>query len=307
MDADLVAVVLAAGQGKRMKSSLVKVLHPLRGRPLVGHVLDAVRGAGASRLIVVVGVQADLVRARLEGEGVEFVDQGQPLGTAHAVLATRPILGDFPGDVLVVCGDTPLLDAGDLCRLVQARRRTGAPLAFLTTRPPDPTGYGRVIRDGHGRVTGIVEEADCTPEQRRVNEVNAGVYCFSASRMWAALEQVGRDNAQGEFYLTDAVGILTAAGEEVVGVPAPWERVVGVSNRADLARLEAALRQERLGALMREGVAVVDPPSAFLDDTVEAERDAVIGTDVVVEGRVRIRRGACIGPLAIVRQRDRRG
>lgn len=295
-------MVLAAGQGKRMKSSLVKVLHPLRGRPLVAHVLEAVRGAGASRIVVVVGVQAALVRQRLAGEHVEFVEQGEPLGTAHAVLVARPALEGFRGDVLVVCGDTPLLDPADLRRLVRVRRETGAALALLTARAPDPTGYGRIVRDDRGRVRGIVEEADASPAQRRLDEINAGVYCFAAPRLWAVLEKVGRDNAQGEYYLTDAVGVLTAAGEEVVGVPAPWETVAGVSNRADLARLEAVLRHRCLDRLMREGVAVLDPASAFLGEGVRAEPDTVIEPGVVVEGRVGLRRGARVGPFTVLRE-----
>lgn len=316
-DPDLVAVVLAAGEGKRMKSSLVKVLHPLRGRPLVQHVLDAVRGAGASRVIVVVGVQAGLVEARLRAElepcgvstapkEVEFVHQERPLGTAHAVLVTRPLLEEHRGDVLVVYGDTPLLDPGDLRVLVETRRRAGAALAFLTTYLADPTGYGRVIRDGTGRVAGIVEEADCTLEQRRVNEVNAGVYCFAAPRLWGALEQVGQGNAQGEFYLTDAVKVLLSEGEAVVAVPVRPERMVGINDRLELARVELTLRRAHLEGIMRQGVTVVDPASAFLDDRVEAEPDVVIGPGTVVEGQVRIRKGASLGPLAIIRQRDRR-
>lgn len=304
-DPDLVAVVLAAGQGKRMKSSLVKVLHPLRGRPLVGHVLDAVRGARASRVIVVVGVQGDRVQEALHGEGVEFVHQDRPLGTAHAVLATRPLLEGYRGDVLVVYGDTPLLDAGDLRSLVEARRRAGAVLAFLTTRLPDPTGYGRVIRDAAGRVVGIVEEVDCTPQQRAVAEVNAGVYCFLAPRLWGALELVGRANAQGEFYLTDAVGIMSGRGEEIVAVTVPPERTEGVSDRADLARMESTLRRSHVEAVMRQGVTVADPAAAYLGEHVEAERDVLIGPGTVVEGLVRVRKGATVGPLVVIKQRDR--
>lgn len=304
-DPNLVAVVLAAGQGKRMKSALVKVLHPLRGRPLVQHVLDAVRGAGASRVIVVVGVQAERVRQALEAEGVEFAHQDRPLGTAHAVLTARPLLEGYRGDVLVVYGDTPLLSAADLRSLVETRRAAGAALAFLTTRLPDPTGYGRVIRDASGRVVDIVEEADCTPSQRAIDEVNAGVYCFAAPGLWSALEQVGRGNAQGEFYLTDAVKIMAGRGDGVVTVSAPRERTEGVSNRADLARLESALRLSRLEVLMRQGVAVVDPASAYVGERVEAEGDAVIGPATVVDGLVRVRKGATVGPLAVIKQRDR--
>lgn len=302
-----VAVVLAAGEGKRMRSSLVKVLHPLRGRPLIEHVLEAVQRAGASRVIVVVGVQAELVQGRLRDRPVEFVRQERPLGTAHAVLTARSALEGYAGDVLVVYGDTPLLHPGDLRELVRVRRASGVPAAFLTARPPDPTGYGRVIRDGTGRVVGIVEEADCTEQQRQVNEVNAGVYCFAVPRLWALLERVGRANAQGEFYLTDVVGALLNEGEEVATICVPWERVVGINDRAELARVESALRHAFLEDLMRSGVTVVDPASAYLADRVTADGDAVIGPQVVVEGDVRLRKGAAVGPMAVIRQRSRRG
>lgn len=299
--ADLVAVVLAAGQGKRMKSGLVKVLHPLRGRPLLQHVLGAVREAGARRVVVVVGVQEDLIRQRI-GPDVEYVRQGQPLGTAHAVLVTEPLLGNEKADLLVVYGDTPLLDAADLRELAQTRRREGAAAAFLTAFPPDPTGYGRVLRSPDGAVRRIVEEVDCAPAERLVREVNAGVYCFWGPALWPVLKEVGQANAQGERYLPDVVEALLRRGEKVVTRETSWERVVGINDRGQLARVEGKLRRQRLEEFMTQGVTVRAPEAAYVDDGCELEKDTVLEPGVVLEGEVRVRSRARIGPFTVLRQ-----
>lgn len=305
---EAVAVVLAAGQGKRMHSRLVKVLHPLRGIPLVCHVLAAVAGAGVSRILVVVGVQADQVRGGIDSWGavrdvkVEYVLQGSPLGTAHAVMVTRPLLEGYRGDILVLNGDTPLIRPDDLRQLVRARREAGAAAAFLTTSPPDPAGYGRVMRDERGNVTAIVEDSDCTPQQREVREVNAGVYCFWAPGLWPVLEQVNRGNAQGEYYLPDVVSGFLAKGEQVVGLPVAWEVGLGINDRCQLAEVDGILRFRFLAALMQAGVTVRDPASAFLSEGVRLGKDVIIEAGTVVEGAVCAAPGARLGPFTLVRQ-----
>ncbi|HHY94688.1 MAG TPA: NTP transferase domain-containing protein [Firmicutes bacterium] len=303
----LVGLVLAAGQGKRMKSDLVKVLHPLRGRPLVTHVVDALEQAGVQRLIVVVGVQADLVRERLAASvqaevPLEFVVQEQPLGTGHAVLAAEALLAGQSGDLLVVCGDTPLLTAADLLALVEVRRREKAVASFLTTFPPDPTGYGRVVRDEAGAVTRVVEESDCNSCERQIGEVNAGTYCFSLPRLWQVLHRVGRGNAQGEYYLTDAIAGLLHEGDRVVTLEVPWERVVGINDRAQLVAVEEGLRRRLLVEMMREGVTVMDPASVFVGEQVRAERDVVLEAGSVLEGEIHLAAGCRVGPFTLLRQ-----
>ncbi len=242
---DVVAIILAAGVGKRMRSDLAKVLHPVLGRPMVDHVIDAVRAAGISRIIVVVGHQADAVRRALAGRSVEFVLQSEQLGTGHAVLQARPLLAGHTGTTLVLCGDTPLLRPQTLLELLATHRATLASATVLSAVLPDPTGYGRVLRGPQGEVRGIVEHKDASPEERRVAEINSGLLAFSTPDLFAALDRVRADNAQGEYYLTDTLGILLALGRRVSAQPAADVReVLGVNTSEQLEDV-AAIMQER--------------------------------------------------------------
>ena len=241
----LAVVVLAAGKGTRMRSPLAKVLHPLAGCPLLGHVLKAVRPLKPRHLVTVVGHQADAVRRVCERFGACCVVQEPQLGTGHAVAQTESMLRDFDGVVLVLCGDVPLLSTATLHRLLEAHREHQATLTILTTHVDDPTGYGRILRDGQGGVAGIVEERDATASQKAACEINSGVYCLQASFLFAALPSVGRRNAQGEQYLTDVVRLAAADGRPVVDVATEPEEILGVNTPADLARLETILRNRR--------------------------------------------------------------
>jgi bifunctional UDP-N-acetylglucosamine pyrophosphorylase/glucosamine-1-phosphate N-acetyltransferase len=239
-----IAVVLAAGEGKRMNSDLPKVLHPAAGEPLLAHVGRAARGCGVDRIVVVVGKGADRVRATFAGEGWEFVDQPERRGTADAVRRAVPHLEGFEGDVLVLAGDAPLLEAATLTTLRAARRDASAAVAVLTARLPDPKGYGRILRDERGAFVGIVEEKDATPGQRAIREVNSSVYCFRGPDLLGALPRIGNSNVQGEYYLTDAIGILRGDGAPVVAVEAATpDEILGVNDPEQLRHVDELLRR----------------------------------------------------------------
>ena len=294
----LAAVVLAAGQGTRMKSALPKVLHPVAGRPMIEYVLDAVHGAGVNRVIVVVGYEAALVEARLS-DRAETVRQVEQLGTGHAVLQAGPLLADFDGDLLVLCGDTPLVTGGDLAALVRVHRGAKAAVTVLTAELAEPEGYGRIIRDAGGSVSRIVEQKDATAEQSAVREVNSGIYCFDARRVFGALGELSPDNAQGEYYLTDCLRRFAAAGEKVAALKvADATRILGINTRVRLAGVEAVMRRQTLERLMLEGVTVLDPSSTFVDAGVEVGKDSVIYPFTFLEGQTVVGERCRIGPGA---------
>ena len=244
----LAVVVLAAGKGTRMRSALAKVLHPLAGCPLIAHVLSSVQPLAPQYLIAVVGHQAEAVRQVTERFGACSVVQEPQLGTGHAVAQAAALLQDFDGDVLVLCGDVPMLRTATLRLVLDEHRGRGAALTMLTTHLDDPTGYGRILRDGRGAVTGVVEEPDATARQKGVREINSGVYCLRASFLFDALPRVGRRNAQGEQYLTDVVGMAADEGLCIAGVETQPDEIRGVNTPDDLAFLETLLRRRREGA-----------------------------------------------------------
>ncbi|MDK2888207.1 MAG: bifunctional UDP-N-acetylglucosamine pyrophosphorylase / glucosamine-phosphate N-acetyltransferase [Thermoanaerobacter sp.] len=292
----LAAVILAAGKGTRMKSGLPKVMHRVCGRPMIEYVLDAVQGAGVEEIVVVVGFGGDLV-ARTVQDRARVVYQHQQLGTAHALLQAAPVLGNFPGAILVVCGDTPLVTSSTLARLAAAHAEMGARATILTAILEDPTGYGRVIRDGEGRVQRIVEQRDATPRELAVKEINTGIYCFSAPGLFDALSAIKSENAQGEYYLTDIIGQLVQQGEPVAALKVEDPREVeGINDRRQLARMEAYLRQQILEELMLSGVTVVDPATTFVDRNVKIGSDTVIYPFTIIEGNTVIGRNCVIGP-----------
>lgn len=251
--ADVTALVLAAGQGTRMNSDLAKVLHEMSGAPLLAHVLAALEQLGVGRTLVVIGHQADRVRAAFPGAGVDWVLQAEQRGTGHAVLMAGPMLQDFQGTLLVVCGDTPLLRAATLDDLLSRHRETQAAVTVLTTRVPDPTGYGRMIRDAQGDVVGIVEERDATPEQKRIDEINSAVYAFDYPALEQVLSRLTAHNSQGEYYLTDTVRLLIAAGRKARAVLAPdYRELLGINTVAQLEEAERLHADIQRAAQFRE-------------------------------------------------------
>jgi bifunctional UDP-N-acetylglucosamine pyrophosphorylase / glucosamine-1-phosphate N-acetyltransferase len=240
-----VALVLAAGQGTRMQSDLAKVLHPMAGRPLLAWVLDSVRELGVDRVLTVVGHQRERVIEAFAGAGVEWVVQAEQCGTGHAVRMAGPALAGFAGTLLVVCGDTPLLRAGTLHALLEGHAARDAAVTVLSMRVPEPRGYGRILRDGRGGLSAIVEERDATPEQRRIDEVNSGVYAFNYPALAGALSTLTVRNAQGEYYLTDTVARLGRDGLETAVVCADdYRELLGINTveqLAEAARVRAEL------------------------------------------------------------------
>ncbi len=293
---DLMAVILAAGKGTRMKSAMPKVLHQVGGRPMVQHVLHAADEAGVGKSVVVIGFGADSVREYL-GNQVEYAVQEQQLGTGHAMLQAKDAIGDFSGTILVLCGDTPLLRGETLKTLCQAHRHNQAAATVLTVRMPDPTGYGRVIRDEQGQVLRIVEQKDAGPDELRCDEINTGIYCFQKEALFTALSQITCDNQQGEYYLTDVLEILGSGGSRVGAVLAEdYQEMLGINSRAQLAEAEKILRQRKLSEVMNNGVTIMDPASTFIDADVVIGADTVIYPFTWLEGNTVIGSDCQIGP-----------
>ena len=292
----LATVILAAGKGKRMKSRLPKVLHRVCGRPMIWHVLSAVRALRPDRILVVVGHGGDEVR-RAVGEDVEVVFQEEQLGTAHALLQAEGPLRGFPGEILVLCGDTPLIRSTTLADLVARHRSRGAAATLATARLEDPTGYGRVLRGPAGEVRGIREEKDATGSERGIREVNAGIYCFGTGELFELLAGLTPDNQQGEFYLTDVVGRMVERGLVVAdyALEDP-EEILGVNDRRQLALVEGIMRRRILERLMLEGVTVVDPGATYVDAGVRVGHDTVLYPFTFLEGETEIGAECHIGP-----------
>jgi bifunctional UDP-N-acetylglucosamine pyrophosphorylase/glucosamine-1-phosphate N-acetyltransferase len=289
------AVVLAAGLGKRMRSSIPKHFHPLLGRRMVDWVVEAARGVDADPLVVVTSPEG-----KDAFDGIQVAVQSEPLGTGDAVGAARKALDGVSGDLFVLSGDTPALSPDLLRRLLETHRREDAAATVLSFRPPDAREYGRVIRDGNGAVREIVEAVDATPEQLSVDEVNSAIYVFDADRLWPALERLDTSNRQGELYLTDAVRNLVDNGERVAAYVAPDPiEAEGVNTRAELAAAAAALRDRINEAHMLAGVTIVDPATTWIEADVEIEPDATIHPFTILSGKTRVAASAVVGPHAV--------
>lgn len=300
-DPRLAVVVLAAGQGTRMKSAHAKVLHHLGGKPLVRHVLDACAPLGAAHTVVVVGHQAEKVEVACDGYGAGFALQREQRGTGHAVrVACEAELDGFAGDVVIVYGDVPLLETATLERLVRRHREQSALLSLLTTMVDDPFGYGRIVRDADGRLEAIVEERDASAAQKPIREVNPGIYCVRGAFLVEALAGLQPNNAQGELYLTDIVAAAVGRDGPVVTEPVDPHEVAGINSRADLARLETILRQNVVARHMAAGVTFVDPATAYIDASVTIGPDTVVGPGVHLQGRTTIGRDCILEGNAYV-------
>jgi bifunctional UDP-N-acetylglucosamine pyrophosphorylase / glucosamine-1-phosphate N-acetyltransferase len=293
----LTVVVLAAGEGKRFRSALPKPLHPVAGRPLLWHVLAAAAPLKADRTVVVVGNGADQVAGAVEGFDlgpVDFAVQADQRGTGDALAAALPLM-DGDGDVVVLSGDTPLISTALLEGLLDAHRSARAAATLLTCTLEDPTGYGRILRDADGAVTGVVEERDATPAQRRLREVGAGMYVFARPAL-DGLAELRPDNDQGEYYLPDLVPLVLAGGGRVATAEGPEEEARGVNDRVELAAAEAVLRRRLLERLMLAGVTVVDPATTFVDADVEVGQDSVLAPLTFLEAGTRVGARCRLGP-----------
>lgn len=292
------AVILAAGQGKRMKSKLYKVLHPVCGKPMVGHVHDTIREAGVTRTVVIVGHGAEAVQGYL-GDKAEYALQQEQLGTGHAVKQAKALLGEENGTTIIICGDTPLVTPETVEGLIAHHESKGAAATVLTAELPDPHGYGRVVRDKAGSVIKIVEQKDCSAEENAINEINTGTYCFDNAKLFKALDQVTNQNAQQEYYLTDVIGILRGEGEAVEGYLAldPAESI-GVNDRVALSEAERYMKERIVRRHMLGGVTVIDPASTYIGSEVEIGADTVLHPGTILTGTTRIGEFCVVGPNA---------
>ncbi|MCX8044709.1 MAG: bifunctional UDP-N-acetylglucosamine diphosphorylase/glucosamine-1-phosphate N-acetyltransferase GlmU [Desulfobacterota bacterium] len=306
MDA-LATIILAAGKGTRMKSQTVKVLHPIAGIPMLAYPIKAVREAGCDTVFVVVGHQRERIEDAFRHEGLVFIHQEQQLGSGHAVAVTEPVLQGFSGDVLILCGDVPFISPQTLLSFIGAHRSARAALSVLSVIVEEPTGYGRIVRKADGRFSAIVEHRDATEEQRRICEINTGIYCCAAPLLFEALHQIGTDNDQGEYYLPDIVAILAAKGHVVQAVVAPDSgEVQGINDRKDLARAEQRMRERINAAHMAQGVTMIDPAATYIEAEVRIGPDTVIFPGTVITRGTVIGEGCMIGSACLI-ERSRIG
>ncbi|MDA8424489.1 MAG: bifunctional UDP-N-acetylglucosamine diphosphorylase/glucosamine-1-phosphate N-acetyltransferase GlmU [Nitrospiraceae bacterium] len=281
-------VILAAGLGTRMKSSIAKALHPLAGQPLIRHVLNAAFGTDPEQVVLVLGHQADKVRNAIADSRVRIVLQAEQLGTGHAVQQAVEAISSSPGPIMILCADTPLLTTNTLKEVLALHEKSRAAVTLLTTAMPDPFGYGRVVR-GKSGVMRVVEEKDATAAQRKIQEVNAGIYCFEAKFLLSSLALLGKNNAQGEYYLPDTIALARKKKRSVAALLcSDPDEVMGVNSRYDLSRAEAVMRQRTNRRWMLEGVTMLDPGTVFVGSEASLGRDVVLYPNVRIEGRTKI-------------------
>ena len=293
---DLAAIILAAGKGTRMKSKLPKVLHKLCGKPMLEHVMDAADEAGADDKIVIVGFGSEKV-TEFVGTRARVAIQQEQLGTGHAVLQAKDLLGEEEGTALILCGDTPLLEGAELKKFYETHLKSGAGVSVLTAEAPDPFGYGRILRDDAGQVVGIVEEKDATPAQRKIREINTGIYCVELPLLFDLLANLSNDNAQGEYYLTDILAECLKKGRRVAGIKTgDFDMVMGVNSRRHLAEAQRIMNSRLVGHLMDEGVTVMDPATTYVEKGVKVGRDTVLYPCTWLEGDTEIGEDCEIGP-----------
>ncbi len=298
----LVTIILAAGKGTRMKSDLVKVLHPLLGIPMLSYPLrlslDEIR---SEKTIVVIGYQADLIQKQFKDPQILFVFQEAQLGTGHAVLQAMPLLKGFNGTVLILCGDVPLVKVETLSSFINTFLDNASSLSVLTTVVENPFGYGRIVRSREGWLEKIVEEKDAQEEERMIREINTGIYCVQAPFLMEGLKEIGQENAQREYYLTDLVEIARKRGLRCSAhIAADPVEVMGINTRVDLALGNEVLRQEKVRNLMLTGVTIIDPKTTYVDKMVEVGRDTVLYPNCTLQGRTRIGERCIIEPNSMI-------
>ncbi|HEO8421934.1 TPA: bifunctional UDP-N-acetylglucosamine diphosphorylase/glucosamine-1-phosphate N-acetyltransferase GlmU [Yersinia enterocolitica] len=290
------AVILAAGQGTRMKSKLYKVLHPVCGKPMVQHVVDQVEKLQVDSIVTVIGHGSEKVKAQL-GNSVNYVYQQEQLGTAHAVIQAKDILGDKEGVTLVICGDTPLMTSETIEALFLQHEKMGAKATILTARASKPDGYGRIVRNEMGVVEKIVEHKDATEAERKITEINTGTYLFDNALLFQALNNVSNENVQGEYYLPDVIEILKQQGEIVSAFQTiDFDETIGVNDRIALSEAEAIMRKRINEQHMRNGVTIMDPLNTYIEADVMIKEDTVIYPGTMLKGATVIGSDCVIGP-----------
>ncbi|MGG1399610.1 bifunctional UDP-N-acetylglucosamine diphosphorylase/glucosamine-1-phosphate N-acetyltransferase GlmU [Bacillus salipaludis] len=290
------AVILAAGQGTRMKSKLYKVLHQVCGKPMVQHVVDQITKLDIEEMVTIIGHGAEMVKAQI-GDKSLYALQEQQLGTAHAVIQAQEMLAGKKGTTIVVCGDTPLIRAETMEALFNHHQELAAKATILTARIEDPTGYGRIIRNESGLVEKIVEHKDATEAERAIKEINTGTYCFDNEALFEALTKVSNDNVQGEYYLPDVIEILKEQGEIVTAFQTDkFEETIGVNDRIALSTAERIMRNRINEEHMRNGVTLIDPDNTYIETDVQIGQDTVIYPGTILKGRTIIGSDCQIGP-----------
>lgn len=290
------AVILAAGQGTRMKSKLYKVLHPVCGKPMVQHVVDQISKLNIEQTVTIIGHGAEKVKAQL-GNQSEYVLQAEQLGTGHAVLQAKELLSGKQGTTLVVCGDTPLIRAETMEALFEHHEKTAAKVTVLTAQADDPTGYGRIVRNETGLVEKIVEHKDASDEERLITEINTGTYCFDNEALFEALNQVTNDNVQGEYYLPDVIEILKNQAEIVTAFKTgDFGETLGVNDRVALAEAEQIMKKRINRQHMQNGVTIIDPATTYIETDVEIGADTVLLPGTMITGDTNIGSDCQIGP-----------
>jgi bifunctional UDP-N-acetylglucosamine pyrophosphorylase/glucosamine-1-phosphate N-acetyltransferase len=294
---EVAAVILAAGQSTRMNTKTAKVLHEVCGRPMLEWVLTACRDAGVTKHYVVVGYGKDQIVERYKADGdVVFVEQSEQLGTGHAVMCCREHLQGFSGLTLVLCGDAPLIRTETVKILIEKHLQDKSAVTLATAVMGDPTGYGRIVRDGYGNIQGIVEHNDCSPAQHAIAEINPGYFCFNTPLLLDALAKITPNNKKNEYYLTDALHILLADGHKATAVTAVAEEdAMGVNNRRQLSTAGKIMQSRIQDKLMAEGVTIVDPLNTWIDARAQIGQDTVIEPFTYLHGQVKIGANCRVG------------
>ena len=293
---DTAVIIMAAGKGKRMKSNLPKVLHNLAGKPILNYVLNTVDQLEVKRKILIIGYKSDKMK-ELIGDKIEYVEQKEQLGTAHAVLQTKKLLSDFKGDVLILSGDVPFLTVKTVKKLLKYHQANNFCCTLVSAILKNPKGYGRIIRDKKGDIKGIIEEVDLSADKKKIGEVNSGIYCFNKEKLFQTLKNITTDNKPKEYYLTDTVKLLLNEGLTIGNIIIKdYSEILGINNRLDLADASKKVYQKTLQDLMVQGVTIVDTNSTFIEQGVKIGQDSIIYPFTIIEKNTKIGKNCIIGP-----------
>lgn len=300
---EILPIILAAGRGVRMASSMPKVLHKLLGRPILSYVIDAVRGLGLKRICVVVGYKAEKIMKVFEQPEIIFIEQREQLGTGHALMCCKEILSDVKGDILVLNGDTPLITQNTLKRLIDIHKNEGSSITLVISKVKQPGEYGLIIRDKEGRIKGI-EEVTERNKTKQSKEINAGIYCFKKDFLEKNIPLIPKNEKKGEYYLTDLIKIASEKGEKIAEIEAPFEEVIGINNRLDLAIATDILRKNILKGLMLQGTTIIDPNSTYVESGIKIGRDSILSPGVYLAGKTTIGENTILEHGVVVRDSE---
>ncbi|MBI5207633.1 MAG: bifunctional UDP-N-acetylglucosamine diphosphorylase/glucosamine-1-phosphate N-acetyltransferase GlmU [Candidatus Firestonebacteria bacterium] len=296
-------IILAAGAGTRMKSDLPKILHPVYGKPMIYYLLDTVKTFKLDKKIIIVGCQGKLVKESLKVQsGLTFVTQKKQLGTGHAVIQAKNEFVNYDGNVLILCGDTPLLKKETINNLIKHHSQTKSDVTIITCNLNEPFGYGRIIRNEHNKVVKIIEEKDALPSEQEIKEINTGIYCFKADKLFKSLKNLRPLNNQKELYLTDVIEIFFRKNYLINTIIAnDSAEIMGINSRYELAQASEYIRNSILEFWMKNGVTIIHPETTFIDETVKIEKDTIIYPFTIIEGNSIIKSNCKIGPFSIIR------